>query len=333
MEYRILGRTGVKISSLVLGTANFADPTPEKEAGLILEKAVESGINLIDTGNSYAAGESEAYIGRILERTGLRGRVLLATKVHFPMGTGPNDRGNSRLHIHRACEDSLRRLRTDCIDIYQIHRPDPDTPQEETLAALDDLVRWGRIRYAACSTHPAWRIMEALAISERRGFVRYCLEQPPYNLLDRRIENELVPLCQEHGVGIITWSPLAQGMLSGRYTSSADYPEGSRAALRGGIYAERICPRGIETGSRFVALAEEAGIPPAQLAVLWVKDQPGITAPIIGPRTLRHLESLLPVGDKHLSEELRRACDGLVPPGSAAADFFNSAKWMKMRVS
>lgn len=333
MQYRVLGRTGVRVSSLVLGTANFADPTPEEEAGLIMEKAIESGINLIDTGNSYAAGESEAFIGRFLQRTGLRDRVLIATKVHFPMGPGPNDRGNSRLHIQRACEDSLKRLQTDRIDIYQVHRPDPATDPEETLAALDDLVRWGKIRYAACSTHPAWRVMEALGISERRGFVRYCMEQPPYNLLDRRIENELVPLCLEHGLGIISWSPLAQGMLSGRYTSSEDYPEGSRAALRGGIYAERINKRGIEIGLRFTALAGEAGIPPARLAVLWVRDQPGITAPIIGPRTLSHLESLLPVGDMHLSDEIRRACDELVPPGSAASDFFNSALWMKMSIS
>jgi len=333
MQYRVLGRTGVRVSALVLGTGNFADPTPEEEAGRIMEKAIDSGINLFDTGNTYAAGESEAIIGRFLERTGLRDRVLLATKFHFPMGPGPNERGNSRLHIQRACEDSLRRLRTDHIDIYQAHRHDPETAPEETLAALDDLVRRGMIRYAACSTHPAWRVMEALGISERRGFVRYSMEQSPYNLLDRRIENELVPLCLEHGLGIICWSPLAQGMLSGRYASSEDYPDDSRAALRGGIYAERVSRRGIEVGSRFAALAEDAGFPPAQLAMLWVKDQPGITAPIIGPRTLDHLRGLLPVGDMRLSDELRRACDELVPPGSAAADFFNSAPWMKMKIS
>jgi aryl-alcohol dehydrogenase-like predicted oxidoreductase len=227
----------------------------------------------------------------------------------------------------QACEDSLDRLQTDYIDVYHIHRFDPDTHQEETLAALDDLVRSGRVRYIACSTHPAWRVMEALAISDRRGYARYCCEQPPYNLLDRRIENELVPLCLEHGLGIIPWSPIAQGVLIGRYPTTSSFPEGSRAAYRGGIYAERINERGIEVGERFVALANDAGIAPIRLAVLWVKDQPGITAPIIGPRTLDHLEDLLPVGDLQLGDDVRRACDELVAPGTMVANFHNSAGW------
>jgi aryl-alcohol dehydrogenase-like predicted oxidoreductase len=327
MEYRVLGRTGVRVSALALGTANFADPTPEDEARRILERAVDAGINVIDTGDSYAKGEAERIIGRALKATGLRTQVLVATKVFPPTGPGPNDRGNSRLHILKACEESLDRLQTDHIDIYFIHRFDPDTHQEETLATLDDLVRSGKVRYVACSTHPAWRVMEALAISDRRGYARYCCEQPPYNLLDRRIENELVPLCLEHGLGLFPWSPIAQGVLTGRYANAEAFPEGSRAAYRGGIYAERINPAGIEVGNRFVSLAKEAGIPPIQLAVLWVKDQRGITAPIIGPRTLDHLEDLLPVGDMRLSDHLRQACDELAPPGSMVANFHNSAGW------
>jgi len=327
MEYRTLGRTGVRVSAVALGTANFADPTPEAEAAQILERAIDAGINLIDSGNSYADGEAERIIGRALKCSGLRKQVLLTTKVFPPTGPGPNDRGNSRLHIMRACEDSLDRLQTDYIDFYFIHRFDPDTPQEETLGALDDLVRSGKVRYAACSTHPAWRVMEALAISAQRGFARYCCEQPPYNLLDRRIENELVPLCLEHGLGLMPWSPMAQGVLAGRYANATAFPEGSRAASRGGIYAERINRPGIDVGRRFVALAQEAGILPTQLAVLWVKDQPGITAPIIGPRTLGHLDDLLPVGNMRLSDEVRRACDELVPPGGVVANFHNSAGW------
>jgi aryl-alcohol dehydrogenase-like predicted oxidoreductase len=253
--------------------------------------------------------------------------VLVATKVFPPTGPGPNDRGSSRLHILRACEDSLKRLQTDHIDLYYVHRFDPDTHHEETLAALDDLVRSGKVRYVACSTHPAWRVMEALACSDRRGYARYCCEQPPYNLLDRRIENELVPLCLEHGLGLMPWSPMAQGVLTGRYADATSFPEGSRGAYRGGIYAERINPEGIEVGRRFVALAQEAGIAPVQLAVLWVKDQPGITAPIVGPRTLAHLDDFLPVGEMKLSEELLRACDELVPPGGMVANFHNSAGW------
>jgi aryl-alcohol dehydrogenase-like predicted oxidoreductase len=327
MEYRALGRTGVKVSSLALGTANFADPTPEDEAGQILERAVDAGINLIDTGDSYAKGEAERIIGRALKSSGLRRQVLISTKVFPPTGPGPNERGSSRLHVMQACEDSLERLQTDYIDIYFIHRFDPDTHQEETLGALDDLVRSGKVRYVACSTHPAWRVMEALAISDRRGYARYCCEQPPYNLLDRRVENELVPLCLEHGLGLFPWAPIAQGVLTGRYADAQGYPEGSRGAYRGGIYAERITEAGIEVGNRFVALAEEAGIPPVQLAVLWVKDQPGITAPIVGPRTLEHLDDYLPVAEMTLGDDVRQACDELVTPGSMVANFHNSAGW------
>jgi len=332
MEYRILGKTGIKVSSLCLGTVNFADPTSEQESIAIVHSAVNAGINLIDTSNSYAAGESESFIGRALALNKKRDSILLATKVFYPTGPGPNDRDNSRLHILKACEDSLRRLQTDHIDIYQIHRPSTFVPIEETLGALTDLVRQGKVRYVGCSTYPAWKVMEALKISEQNGFVKYILEQSPYNLLDRRIENELVPLCKEYGLGILAWAPLAQGVLAGRYSSAKDYPEGSRAALRGGIYAERITERGIEIGNRFINLAKEAGMTPSQLAILWVKDQDGITAPLIGPRTLQQLEDLLPVADKSLDDSLREACDKLVPPGSAAANFFNSAAWMKMRI-
>jgi aryl-alcohol dehydrogenase-like predicted oxidoreductase len=327
MEYRTLGRTGVRVSALALGTANFADPTPEHEAHRILYRAVEAGINLIDTGDSYGGGEAERIIGRALKDSGLRQRVLLTSKVFPPTGPGPNDRGSSRLHILRACEESLDRLQVEAIDVYFVHRFDPDTHQDETLRALDDLVRAGKIRYAACSTFPPWRVMEALAISERRGYVRYCCEQPPYNLLDRRIENELVPLCRQHQLGILSWSPIAQGVLAGRYTDATAYPRDSRAAFRGGIYAERVTASGIEVGRRFVALAAEAGITPVQLAVLWVKDQPGITAPIIGPRTLAHLEDYLPVATMRLPDDVRRACDELVPPGTMVANFHNSAGW------
>jgi aryl-alcohol dehydrogenase-like predicted oxidoreductase len=332
MEYRLLGRTGVRVAPLCIGTLNFGSPTPEDEAARIIDMALGAGLNLIDTSNSYNAGESEAMIGRILGASGRRHELMLATKGHFPTGPGPNDRGNSRLHIMRAFEDSLRRLQTDYVDLYQIHRPDPDTPVEETLAALTDLVRQGKVRYIGCTTHPAWRVMEALMVSELKHLVRYVSEQPPYNLLDRRIENELLPLCRSHGLAVFPWSPLAQGVLAGRYASAQEVPADSRAALRGGVYAERVSAAGIEVGRRFVALAQEHGIDPARLALLWVKDQPGITAPIFGPRTAAQLEHILPVLELSLSEELRRACDELVPPGSAVADFHNSSGWMLQRV-
>jgi aryl-alcohol dehydrogenase-like predicted oxidoreductase len=332
MEYRILGRTGVKVAPLCLGTDNFANPTPEAEAIDIIDRGLDAGINLIDTSNSYVKGESERIIGQALAANGRRDQVILATKAHYPTGPGPNDRGNSRLHLMKACEDSLRRLQTDYIDLYQLHRPSFDIPVDETLSALTDLVRQGKVRYIGSSTAPAWKVMEALMVSELKGYVRFVSEQPPYNLLDRRIENEMVPLCQSYGLGIFPWSPLAMGILAGRYADAENYPSGSRASLRGGIYAERITARGIDVGNKVVQLAKERNLSPAQLAVLWVKDQPGITAPLIGPRTIEQLEHFLPVMEMELDTATRLACDELVPPGSAVANFHNSAPWMKMRV-
>jgi aryl-alcohol dehydrogenase-like predicted oxidoreductase len=332
MEYRLIGRTGVKVAPLCLGSDNFANPTPETESIAIIDRAVDAGINLIDTSNSYAKGESERIIGRALAASGRRDQVLVATKAHYPTGPGPNDRGNSRLHLMKACEDSLKRLQIDCIDLFQLHRPSFELPVEETMSALNDLVRQGKVRYVGCSTFPAWKVMESIMASELKGYVRFVSEQPPYNLLDRRIENEMVPLCQEYRMAIFPWSPLAMGILAGRYATPEKTPAESRAAQRGGIYAERVTARGIEVGHRFVQLAEDQGMSPAQLAVLWVKDQPGITAPLIGPRTLEQLEHFLPVMEMQLDDQTRAACDALVPPGSAVADFHNSAPWMKMQI-
>jgi aryl-alcohol dehydrogenase-like predicted oxidoreductase len=332
MEYRAFGRTGVRVAPLAIGTLNFGYATDAPAAERILSLALDAGVNLIDTADSYNDGDSERIVGDLIAKNGWRDRVFLATKAHFPVGPGPNDRGNSRLHIVRACEDSLRRLKVDHIDLYQIHRPDPATPVAETLGALTDLVRQGKLRYVGCSTHPAWRVAEALLTSELKGYARYVSEQPPYNLLDRRIENELVPLCQEYGLAILPWAPMAQGVLAGRYADPVAPPADSRAAERGGVYAERVTPRGVEVGQRFADLARAAGLAPAQLALLWVKDQPGVTAPVFGPRTVAQIEQALPVLDMALSDELRAACDALVPPGSAVVNFHNSAAWMKMQV-
>lgn len=334
MNYRTLGRTGIKISPLCLGTDNFGNPTPADEATRIIDAALDAGINLIDTADMYGGvtpGASERMIGAALKANGKRDQVILATKFHYPMGPGPNERGNSRRHIIQACDDSLRRLQTDYIDLYQTHRPDFDTPLDETLRALDDLVTQGKVRYIGSSTAPAWHVMEAIMVSEQKRYVRFISEQSPYNLLDRRIENELVPMCQRHGLGLIIWSPMAMGMLAGRYSSAAQPSSDSRAILRGGIYAERVTPRGVEVGNRFAELARTHGHDPAQLAVLWVKDQPGVSAPIIGPKTVAQLVHLLPVLEMTLSDELRAACDELVPPGSVVASFFNTAPWMKWK--
>jgi aryl-alcohol dehydrogenase-like predicted oxidoreductase len=343
-DYRLLGRTGIKVSPLCLGTDNFADPTPEVECAQILETAMDAGINLIDTGDVYAEGEGERVIGRTLKANGRRHEVLIATKVDHGRRTvgatledftdeiGPNDYGHSRLNLIRACEGSLERLQTDYIDLYQLHRPSPEIPFDEILRALDDLVTSGKVRYIGCSTHPAWMVAEAVLTSELKGYVRFASEQPPYNLLDRRIENELVPLCQHLGLGLITWAPMAMGVLAGRYDNDSDFPEGSRASLRGGFYADRVTRAGVEIGREFSKIAAGMDLTPAQLAILWTKDQPGVTAPLIGPRTMAHLEPLLPVLEMSLPDDVRAACDALVPPGSVVADFHNTADWMKMSV-
>ena len=333
MEHMVtLGRSGPRVSPLCLGTDNFANPTPEDECARMIDAALEAGINVIDTADVYAGGECERIIGRALAKSKRRREVVLATKVFYPTGPGPDDRGGSRRHILQACEDSLRRLRTDTIDLYQTHRPDFDCPIAETLEALNDLVRQGKVLHIGSSTAPAWRVMEAVLTSDMRGWARFVSEQPPYNLLDRRIENELVPMCRAHGLGIIPWAVLGMGVLAGRYPDGGYFPEDSRASRRGGIYAERVTPRGVEVGRRFSAIAREHGLSPAQLAVLWVKDQPGVTAPIIGPRTVDQLLDLVPVMEMRLDEALREKCDALVPPGTAVVNFHNSAPWMKARI-
>jgi aryl-alcohol dehydrogenase-like predicted oxidoreductase len=344
MEYRILGRTGVKVSPLCFGTDCFADPVPEKESAAMLLRAVKAGINLFDTGDSYAEGEGERIIGRALKANNLRHSVLLATKCdhgqrrpgltldEFVPDLGPNQSGPTRLNITRAVEGSLQRFQTDYIDLYQIHRQDLTVHIEETLSVLTDLVRQGKVRYVGCSTFPAWAVMEAILLSEMKGYVRFSTEQSPYNLLDRRIENELIPMAQKYGLGIVSWSPLAMGILAGVYDKEGIFPPDSRAALRGGFYADRVTRKGIEVGKKFSALAKNAGLTPAQLGVLWCKDQPGITAPLIGPEKMEHLEDLLPVLEMNLSDELREACDNLVPPGSNVANFHNTSGWMKAQV-
>lgn len=329
MIHRVLGSTGVHVSPLCLGAFNFGGPTPEAEAVRITHAALDAGINFIDTADYYNGGESERVLGRALR--GRRGQVILATKFHFPMpgSTNPNERGNSRRHILRAVDASLRRLNTSWIDLYQVHRPDFETPQEETLRALDDLVTQGKVRYIGSSTFPAWKIMEGLAISERQGWVRFVSEQPPYNLLDRRIENELVPLAQAYRISLLPWSPLGMGLLAGRYAAAGGFPEGSRAERIGSIYADRITPRAVEKGSLLPPLAAARSMTPAQLALLWAKDQPGVTAPIIGPRTFEQFEEALPVLEWLLDAQTAAELDALYPPGSASADFHNSSGWTK----
>ncbi len=333
MDYRKLGRSGVLVSPLCLGTMNFGGPTTEADSFAIMRRAVDGGINFFDTANVYNQGESERITGKFLNDNGLRDQIVLATKVFSRVGELPNAAGGTRYHIVKACEDSLKRLGTDRIDLYQLHRPPLTHPQDETLRAFDDLIRAGKVLYIGASTHPAWMVMEALALSERYGLNRYISEQPPYNLLDRRVENELIPLAQKYDLAILPWSPLAMGVLAGRYPKTTDYPEGSRVQRwNTDMVKARVSPRGIEVGQAVARLAQERGLTASQLGLLWVKDQPAVTAPIIGPRTLTHLEDALGILERSLDDADRPLFDALVHPGNAVADFHNSNDWMKARI-
>lgn len=325
---RPLGSTGLEVAPLCLGAMNFGDPTNPEDSARIIDTALDAGVNMIDVADVYAGGESERIVGRALEANGSRDDVVLATKVGMPRdGDHSMDHWHRRAHILESCEQSLESLRTDHLDLFQLHRPTwADVPQEETLAAFDELVQSGKVRHVGCSTHPAWMVMEALAISERDGLAGYASEQPPYNLLDRRIENELLPLCRKYGLAVLPWSPLGGGILAGRYNDGV--PEGSRADRRP-FARKRITPAGVEVGREVAKLAAELGLTSTQLALLWCKDQPGITAPIIGPRTLDQLEDALGILERDLDDETSEALDTLVPPGNAVADFHNTAGWVK----
>jgi aryl-alcohol dehydrogenase-like predicted oxidoreductase len=327
MEYRRLGRSGLQISPAVLGTMNFGRPTQKDEAFRMVDASIDAGINLIDCADIYAKGESERILGEAFKRNGKRQDVLITSKVFNKMGPGPNDLGNTKHHILNACEQSLKRLQTDYIDIYFLHRSDFNVPQEESLEALDLLVKQGKIRYLACSTHPAWRTVEALMLADKYHYPKFICETPPYNLLDRRVENEIIPMCRAYDLGVLAWAPLAHGVLAGRYTDTAKLPEGSRGTLRT-VYRDRITREGIEVGMKCVKRAKEKGCTAAQFAVAWVLHQTGVTASILGPRNLEQLESLLPAVDVKLADDDIKLCDTLVPPGTHVTSFFNTSRWM-----
>jgi 1-deoxyxylulose-5-phosphate synthase len=326
MEHRRLGRSGLKISKLALGTMNFGNPTGKTESFKIINTALDAGINILDCADVYADGESERIIGEALAENGKRKDVLVTSKVFLPTGKGPNDAGNSKHHILNACENSLKRLKTDWIDIYFLHRTDFSVPQEESLAALDLLVRQGKVRHIGCSTHPPWRTVEAWWIADKHHYPKFVCEQPPYNLLDRRAEDEIVPMCKAYDLGIISWSPLAQGVLAGRYRDAVAIPQGSRGDFKS-IYAERITSQGIEVARQLAKRAAQKGCTLPQIAVAWVLHQPGITAAIIGPRTLAHLNDLLSAADLNLDDTDLDYCDHLVKPGTFVSDHFNTAGW------
>jgi aryl-alcohol dehydrogenase-like predicted oxidoreductase len=321
MEHRSLGRTGVSVSKLCLGAMMFGDwgTKDHDESIRIIHRALDAGINFIDTADAYSAGESEVIVGKALAG-GKRDDVVLATKVYVPMGDDPNQRGNSRRWIIREVENSLERLGTDWIDLYQIHRPDPDTDIDETLGALSDLVHQGKIRYIGHSTFPASEIVEAQWTAERRGRERFRCEQPPYSMLTRAVEHDVLPTCQRYGMGVISYSPLGGGWLSGRYRTGSDVP-GPMSPARHAIphrfdMSLPVNQRKLEAAEQLFQLAEEAGISLIELAIAFVLRHPAVTAAIIGPRTMEHLESQLAAADIELSDDVLERIDEIVPPGT-----------------
>jgi aryl-alcohol dehydrogenase-like predicted oxidoreductase len=313
MQYRSLGRTGIKVSPYCLGAMMFgAMGNPDHDDGVrIIHKALDAGINFIDTADRYSAGESEAIVGKALK--GRRDNIVLATKVHGAMGDDPNSQGNSRRWIIREVEASLRRLQTDHIDLYQIHRPSPDTDIEETLSALTDLMRAGKVRAIGSSTFPASEIVEAQWVSERRWLARFRTEQPPYSMLDRGIEREVLPVCERYGMGVMVWSPLAKGMLTGRYRKGQPPPD----SLRTKHFPKHMSDeRRLDAVERLLPVAQQAGLSLTHMAMGFVMAHPGVTSAIIGPRTMQHLDDLLAGADVVLSDEILDRIDQIVPPGT-----------------
>ncbi|GGF30657.1 aldo/keto reductase [Marmoricola endophyticus] len=324
MEFRNLGHTGMQVSELCLGAMMFgAWGEPDHDESVrIIHAALDAGINFVDTADIYSRGESEEIVGKALK--GRRDDVVLATKFHGPMDVGmgepggdPNKRGNSRRWVVQEVENSLRRLQTDWIDLYQVHRPDTGTDDDETIAALTDLQRQGKIRAFGSSTFPAYRIVEGQWISEKRGLGRFVTEQPPYSLLTRGIEADVLPVAEKYHMGVLPWSPLAGGWLTGRFRKGQDVPQTHRAQMMGGRFdlSDPENQAKLDAVEQLALLAEELDISLIDLALAFVLQHPAVTAPIIGPRTMDQLTSQLGAADVRLSTQTLDRIDEIVPPG------------------
>ena len=314
MKYRTLGRTGIKVSPYCLGAMMFGavGGNPDHDDSIrIIHKAFDAGINFIDTADRYSQGESEEIVGKALK--GRRDDIVLATKVNNPMGDDPNQQGNSRRWLIREVEASLRRLQTDYIDLYLIHRPSPDTDIEETLSALTDLMRAGKVRAIGSSTFPASEIVEAQWVAERRALARFRVEQPPYSILSRGIEREVLPVCQRYGMGVMVWSPLAKGMLTGRYRKGQSLPDSLRVRV---MRKQMSDEHRLDAVEQLIVVAQEAGMPLTHLAMAFAVAHPGVTSAILGPRTMEQLDDLLAGAEVVLSDEVLDAIDRIVPPGT-----------------
>src|SRR3984893_11631961 len=320
MDYRQLGRTGVQVSPLCLGCMMFGRRTSPEDSYAIIDRALDAGLTFLDTANVYARGLSEEITGEALRRNGSRQRVVLATKVHGRMADDDvNALGNSRRHIIAECEASLTRLKTDYIDLYQIHRP-------ASATAIDELIRSGKVRYIGTSTYGAWQVVESLWVSKELGLNRFVTEQPPYNILDRRVERELVPMAQTFGIGLLPWSPIAGGLLSGKYRRGEPPPPDSRfgAAQTDARLRSRLVEDVYDVVEQLEPIARSKDCTLVQLALAWVMQQPGISSPIIGPRTLEQLEEYLGAAAITLTQADLDQINAIVPPGGMVSSFYEA---------
>ena len=319
MQYENLGRTGLKVSRICLGMMSYGTPKwrdwvlPEDASRPFIERALELGINFFDTADMYSRGVSEEVLGRAVRDFTRRDQVVIATKVYFPMGDGPNDRGLSRYHIMNAIDDSLERLGMDYVDLYQIHRWDENTPIEETMRALHDLVRSGKVRYIGASSMYAWQFAKAQALASERGWTQFVAMQNHYNLIYREEEREMIPLCRDQGVGILPWSPLARGFLAGNRDRGGG---GETTRAKSDDFAHRMYyeESDFRVVERVEDIAEQRGVTPAQVSLAWLLQQPGVTAPIIGATKMDHLEQAVEALEVTLSEEELTALDEVYVP-------------------
>lgn len=326
MEYRTLGRSGLKVSPLCLGTMMFGGPTNDSDSIRIMHRAIDDGINFIDTANMYSLGQSEVVVGKAIADR--RDRVVLATKGRQKMGDGPNDKGASRVHLMRELHASLRRLGTDYVDLYYVHAPDDDTPIEETVRAMDDMVRAGKVHYLACSNFRAWQVMEALGVSRRLGLNAFTCVQPLYNIVNRDIEVELLPMCQAQGLGVVSYSPLARGILTGKYGTGEAIPMGSRMS-RSDVRMKQAewRPASLEIAQGIASRAAAHGVSCSQFALAWCLANHRITSVILGPRTMEQFEDNYAALNVVINPDDEAYVDSLVPPGEHSGHGFQDSAY------
>jgi len=326
MHYRNLGRAGVKVSPLCLGTMMFGGPTNEADSIRIIHRAIDAGVNFIDTANVYVKGESERIVGNAVRDR--RDRIVLATKVRGAMGTGPNDAGCSRYHILHEVENSLRRLGLDHIDLYYLHQFDVDTPLEESLRALDDLMRHGKVRYVGCSNYYAFQVVSGLWLADRHGLERFACVQPLYNMVNRDPELELFPMCHAFGVGAVVYSPLARGVLTAKYKPGEAFPDGSRAA-RGDkrIHETELREESFRIAQDLARHTDAKGVPLGQFAIAWTLANRAVTSAIIGPRTMEQFEDNLKSLDCTITAEDEAFVDQLIPPAEHTGKGYNDPSY------